>query len=161
MKTNLLVLVNENLVNAETALRHASDETVVQLCRDYLQLLSKYRDGLYTLRGTPEISVHQTSLLARELVLQTRKAIRRSIETTVKEVNAAEALLKSLTCISGYEAAATFNQLGYRGFYNWEIKAGRIGSPDNTGEQYLSTQEAVAAAGSLRCAAYVNDKTIF
>ena len=161
MKEDLLILVNENLVNAETALRQATGETVVQLCRDYLQLLSEYRDGLYKLRGTPEISVQQTSLLARELVMQTRKAIRTSIEATTQARNATEALLKSFVSINGYEAAATFNQLGYQGFNNWELKAGGIRSPDNNCKQHLSIQEAVETAGSLRREAYVADKIVF
>lgn len=161
MKANLLILVNENLQNAAAALQKGTSENVVQLCRDYLLLLSKYRDGLYQLRGTPEVCLQQSSMVARELVEQTRKAIRTSLETTTKERNETEALLKSLTSINGYEATRTFNQLAYLGFDNWELKAGGVRSPDDRSEQHLSIQEAVAAAGNLRREAYAAHKTIF
>ena len=161
MNTNLLILVNENLHDAELAFNQATVETIVQRCREYLSLLSAYREKLYKLRGTPEICLHQPSMVARELVEQTRKAIRTSLEVTTKERNKIEALLKSFTSISGYEAADTFNRLKYRGLENWERKAGGIRSNNDTDDTLFSIQEAVDIAGNLRRDAYIAHKITF
>ena len=161
MKANLLILVNENLINAEIALKQATSENVVQLCQDYLLLLSKYRDQLYLLRGTPEICLHRPSVLARELVEQTRKAIRTSLEAITKERNKTELLLKSFTSINGYEATKTFNRLAYKGFNNWELGAGRVRPKGGTANQQMSIQEAVERASQLRRDAYIRNKIAF
>jgi hypothetical protein len=159
MKTNLLILVNENLRNAELALEQANSENIVRLCQEYLLLLSNYRDKLYKLRGTPEICLHQTSRVARELVEQTRKAIRTSLEVTTKERNEVESLLKSFTTISGYEATETLNRLEYNGFSNWELRAGGVRLKNDVGDKRLSVQEAVETASRLRREAYIANKT--
>lgn len=161
MKADLLILVNENILNAEIALQQATSENVVQLCRDYLALLSIYRDRLYELRGAPEICLQQPSAIARELVEQTRKAIRTSVEITTKARNEIEFLLKSLTSINGFEAATTFNRLKYQGFDNWEVKAGGLRLKNETGDKRMSIQEAVDTAGRLRREAYIAHKITF
>lgn len=158
MKTNLLLLVDENLVSAELALKKATSENIVQLCRDYLSLLSSYRDKLYQLRGTPEICLHLSSAMARESVEQTRKAIRMALEVTGKERNGIESLLKSFTAISGYESALTLNHFNYDGMINWELGSGGVYSKNETGEKRLSMQDAVVIAGRLRREAYIADR---
>jgi hypothetical protein len=155
MKTNLLILVDEDLVGAELAIKEATCETIVQLCRDYLLLLSNYRDKLYKLRGTPEICVHQSSPIARGLVEQTRKAIRTALEVTITERNEIESLLKSFTTISGYESTVTLNQFQYDGISNWELGSGGVYSKNQKGEKRLSMQDAVVIAGILRREAYI------
>lgn len=155
------LLVNENLLNAEIALNRAESENLVDHCRKYLQLLTEYRDELYKLRSSPEISLQkQTSPLARELTEQVRKAIRSALEITTRERNQTEHLLESLTAITGYEAADTLNQLKYKGFVNWEMRSSGVQAKgDNDG--LMTIHEAVELAGKLRCEEYVTHKTVF
>ena len=161
MKENLLILGNDNLLDAKLAVKWATTENIVQLCRDYLLLLSRYRDQLYQLRGTPEICLQQSTILARELIEQTRKAIRTLLETITNERNEIELLLKSFTSINGFDATTTFNQLEYKGFDNWEMRAGRVCLKDDTNNRRLSIQEAVEIASQLRREAYIEGKLIF
>lgn len=154
------LLVNENLIKAEFALNQANSGNIIELCRDYLQLLTEYRDELYKLRGVPETTLPQSSL-ARELVEQVRKSIRTAIEITTRERNKTELLLKSFTSISGYEVVDTFNRLKYRGFDNWELKANSVNSHNDEGFDQIAMQEAIETAGLLRREAYIADKTIF
>ena len=161
MKTKLLILTNEDLLKAELALKESTSENIVQLCRDYLLLLSEYRDQLYQLRGTPEINLNQSSTVAREQVEQMRKAIRTSLEITTSERNEIELLLKSFTSINSYEATKTFNRLEYKGFNTWELGAGGVRLKGATDGKRLSVQEAVDTAGRLRRDAYIAHKIIF
>jgi hypothetical protein len=155
------LLVNESLIKAEFALHQANSGNIVELCREYLQLLTGYRDELYKLRGVPEIDLQQPSTLARELVEPVRKAIRTAVEITTREHNHTTRLLKSFTSISGYEVVRTFNRLKYRGFDNWELKAGSVNSQNNGGFEQIAIQEAVDAASLLRREAYITGKTTF
>jgi hypothetical protein len=155
------LLLNENLLNAELAVRRATRDNIVELCRKYLQILTEYRDQLQSLRGMPEINLQQPSTLARELIDQSRKAIRAAIEITVCERNQTEALLKSFTSISGYEAVETFNKLKYKGFDNWELRTGGIRLKNGVEDKPITVQEAVDIAGKLRRDAYVAHKITF
>jgi hypothetical protein len=154
------LLVNENLLNAETALNRANSGDIIELCRKYLLLLTEYRDELYKLRSLPEINQQQTSPLARELTEQVRKAIRSAVEITTRERNQTEHLLQTLTAISGYEAAETFNFLKYKGFDNWEMRSGGVRVKGDN-DELMTIQEAVEKASFLRCEEYVTRKTIF
>jgi hypothetical protein len=155
------LLVNENLLDAEIALSRAESTNLVAHCRKYLQLLTEYRDELYKLRSSPEISLQkQTSPLARELTEQVRKAIRSALEITTRERNQTEHLLESLTAISGYEAADTFNHLKYKGFVNWEMRASGVQAKGDN-DALMPVHEAVERAGILRCEQYVTHKTVF
>ncbi len=155
------LLVNENLLNAETALSRADSGNLVELCRKYLLLLNQYRDELYKLRSSPEINLQQqTSPLARELTEQVRKAIRSAVEITTRERNQTEQMLESLTAISGYEAAETFNRLKYKGFDNWEMRSSGVRVKGDEGE-LMTIEEAVAQASLLRCEEYIANKTVF
>lgn len=155
------LLVNEKLLNAEYALNQADSSNIIELCRDYLQVLSEYRDELHKLRGVPEINLQQSSSLARELAEQVRKTIRAAIEITVRERNQTELLLQSFTSISGYEAIDTFNRLKYKGFDNWQLGANTIRSENSADEGQMTMQEAVDTASLLRREAYIADKITF
>jgi len=155
------LLVNENLLNAESALNQADSGNIIELCRKYLLMLNNYRDELSKLRGAPEIGFQKSSALARELTEQVRKAIRSAIEITTRERNQTESLLNSFTAISGYEAVETFNQLFYKGVDNWELQAGGVRSKRNKEVELITVQDAVETAGLLRREAYITKKIAF
>jgi hypothetical protein len=155
------LLVNEKLINAEFALNQATSANIVELCRKYLALLTEYRDELFKLRSAPELTQPPLTPLARELTEQVRNAIRSAVEITTRERNKTESMLESFTAISGYEAIETFNQLKYKGFDTWELRAGGARLKDSVGDQPITIQEAVETAGLLRREAYVTDKTTF
>lgn len=155
--TNLLV--NEKLLQAEQALKKATCDDIIELCEKYLLLLTEYREELYKFRGTPEISLQSSSSVARELIDQTRKAIRGAVEMTTRERNETESLLKSFTTISGYDAVRTFNQLEYKGFSEWELRANEVRLKTDTNNERFTIQEAVETASLLRRQAYVDYKT--
>jgi hypothetical protein len=155
------LLVNENLMNAESAFNQADSGNLIELCRQYLVLLNNYCDELTNLRGLSKIGF-QPSALARELAEQIRKAIRAAIEITRVERNLTESLLNSFISISECEAVDTFNHLQYKGFANWELQSGGIRSQADRAEAELMTiPEAVATAGRLRREAYITQKIAF
>ena len=117
------LLINERLLKAELAVNEATSDDIIELCRTYLDLLAGYRDHLRGLRNIPEINLTQASTLGRELVEQARKAVRDSVEITVREHNRASALLESFTSITNRQAAETFNVLKYREADNWEASS--------------------------------------
>lgn len=155
--TNLMA--NENLLQAEQALKKATCDNIIELCEKYLLLLTEYRDELYKFRGTPEINLQQSSSFAREMIEQTRKAIRSAVETTAQERNKTEALLRSFTTISGYDAVKTFNQLEYKGFSEWELRANQVRLKTDVNNEHFTIQEAVETASLLRRKAYIEYKT--
>lgn len=155
------LLVNENVLKAEFALNQANSDNIIELCRNYLKVLNEYREELYKLRGMPEITLQQSSSLARELTKEVRKAIRSAVEITTRERNKTEALLESFTSISGYEAIDTFNRLKYKGFNDWELGANAIRPRHNADNGQMTMQEAVDTASLLRREAYIEDKTTF
>ena len=159
--TIINLLINESLIDAELALGKATSDNIVELCRNYLKLLTEYRDRLYELRGMPEINIKQPSPLGRELIEQSRKAVRAAVEITVRERNETESLLESFTAISGFDAAETFNQLKYKGFDSWEMRAGGVRFKNGADDKPIPVQEAVDLAGRLRRDAYVADRTTF
>ncbi len=155
------LLLNENLLNAEFALKQSNSENIVENCQTYLLLLNEYMDALHKLRGRPEINLHQSSSLARELIEQTRKTIRTAVEITTRERNQTESLLKSFTLISGYEAVKTLNQLEYKGFAEWELRANEVRLKNDDHNEKLTVQEAVGVAAQLRRKAYISYKVTF
>ncbi len=155
------LLINEQLLKAELALGKATSDNIVQLCRDYLRLLSEYRDQLHKLRGIPEINLAQSSSLGRELIEQSRKAVRAAVEITVREHNSTQALLGSFVSIKAHEAAETFNTLAYKDATNWETFSGGICSANGTATAQMSVEEAVETASRLRREAYVVNKKTF
>ncbi len=157
----LEMLFNENLIRAESDLNGATSENIIDLCREYLRILTEYREDLYKLRGSEKINLQQSSLLARELVDQVRKAVRSTVEITTLKRNQVELLLESFTSISGYEAVNTFNELEYKGCPVWELSSNSVRPQDNEEIQPMTIQEAIETASLLRREAYINDKTTF
>lgn len=153
--------VTENLVKAEYALGQADSSNIIELCRNYLQVLSDYRKELFELRGKPEIMLSNASLPEREFTEQVRKTVRAAIENTTKERNKIESLLKSFIAINGYEAVETFNSVIFRGFDNWKLRANSITTGNGESDGQMSMQEAVEAASMLRREAYIDRKISF
>lgn len=155
------MLINEKLNKAESDLSRANSGNIIELCRDYLQTLTEYREDLYKLRGSPEINLQQPSALARELIEQFRKAVRTAVETATIKRHQTERLLRSFTAISGYEAVNTFNHLYYQGFDDWELRANSVYPRQRGIQEKITISEAVDAASLLRCEAYVTNKFLF
>lgn len=153
------LLINEDVLKAELALEKASTDDVVELGKNYLQKLKEYRDQLHQLGGIPEISFAQQSKLGRELIEQSRKAVRSAIEVTTKERNRVESLVDSFTLINGWDAADTFNRLKHKDSTDWELAGSEVRIATN-GER-MSVEEAVETAGRLRRDAYINGKVVF
>jgi hypothetical protein len=153
------LLINEDVLKAEIALEHAASDDLIDACRAYLRSLSQYRDQLHQLGGIPETNLTTQSKLGRELIEQSRKAVRAAVEATVNECNRAESLLESITLISAWDAAETFNRLRYKNSDKWEMSEGRVRISGN-GEQ-MSVTDAVETAGRLRRDAFAADKTTF
>jgi hypothetical protein len=93
------------------------------------------------------------------MVEQTRKAIRGAVESTTRERNEIESLLKSFTVISGYDAVKTFNQLEYKGFSEWELRANQVRLKTDTNNEHFTIEEAVKTASLLRRQAFLDYKT--
>ena len=155
------LLINENLIKSEHALEQATCDNIIELCQDYLQQLNAYRDELYQLRNIPELNLNQQSSINRELIEQSRKAVRAALEFTVREHNKTQSLLDSFTSISGYQATATFNKLKYKGFDNWEMQSSGVRLKDTNNDEFMTIQQAVETAGKLRRGAYVEHKITF
>ena len=152
--------VNEELLNAESALNLADSGNVVQLCRRYLLLLNAYHDALSKKRVAPEIVFHRSSL-GRELNSQIERAFRSMIETTLHQRKHTASLLDSFVSISGVEAVVTFNRLLHEGVDDWEILKGGIRSKRKTIDNMITLRDAVYTAGFLRREAYVTKKITF
>lgn len=154
------LLINENVLKAELALEGATSDEIVPFCRDYLALLTEYRDQLFGLRDIPELNLEQPSALARELMEQARRAVRAAVEITVREHNRTVALLDSFTKITVHEAADTFNLFSYRGHTNWKSGSGGVRSTKGDEIEQLNVLDAVETASRLRREAYVMNKLI-
>ena len=151
------LLINEDLRAAEIAFERATGGDVIELARIYLGLLNAYREQLHKLGGIPQIDHAMRSAIAKELVEQSRHAVRSAIETTTSERNRVESLLESFTLISGWEAAAAFNEVHYEGANDWELVGSEVHSLSR--DAGMSVQAAVTTAGALRREAYSNRNT--
>jgi CheY-like chemotaxis protein len=144
-KTMLFPQLEARLQSASHALNRATNEDIIELCKQYLALLAEYRTSLYELanpgdrRGTPPSSSSTES----------RKTIRAAIEKTTRERNRTEMLLRSLTTISGYEAVELFNRQHYEGCSDWELRASGVKSTSSA-QDLMTIQEAVDIASLLR-----------
>lgn len=153
-------VIEEELRRVKESLKSATSENIVETCQKYLKLLDDYRDEMYKFRGNPEINRQQKSSLSPEAVNSLRKQIRQTVERITREHNKIEALLKSFTVISGYDALETFNGCSYKGFNNWELKAGGVKFGGGTEADKISVQEAVLTASLLRREQYLNLQTV-
>jgi hypothetical protein len=153
------LLINEDLLNAEAALGQANSDELLEACNRYLKLLNEYRDQLHSLGGMPEMNISEQSRLGRELVEQSRKAVRAAAEAAISERNKVEGLIDSFTLINAWDAAETFNRLKHKGSDKWEMTGSRVGITGN-GES-MGVQEAVETARMLRREVYAADKITF
>lgn len=146
---------------ARRALDAATSGNIVELCQQYLALLAEYRAELYKLPDTLGIDQWSGSFLWEE-VGSVRNALRAAIENTVRERNGTEALLRSFTSVSGYEAVETLNRQKYKGHDDWELRAGRVARfRGDIAEERMTVLEAVDTAGLLRREEHVARGTPF
>jgi hypothetical protein len=146
----LLPQFEERRRSARRALDGATSDNIVALCQQYLALLAEYRAELYKLPDTLGINQWPGSFLWED-VGGVRKAVRAAIENTVRERNGTEALLRSFTSVSGYEAVETLNRQKYKGYDDWELRAGGVARfRSNIAGERMTVPEAVALAGLLR-----------
>jgi len=149
------VFVNDGVLSAEIALREASSETVVDLCRNYLSLLTAYRYDLRKLRSLSDDLLFSRSPLSGELISQARSAVRAVIETTVRETNRTEKLLEFFTSINVHQAAAILSTCKYLGSADWEGNASGVRFSNGVETGSMSVDKAVSTASRLRREAYV------
>jgi hypothetical protein len=142
--------LEEKLHHARHALKGATSENIIDLCKRYLALLAEYRSQLYKLQGTSGIDQRSASFSSREDVSDTRKVVREAIENTTRERNRTEMLLTSFTTVSGYEAVEIFNRRKYEGHDDWVLRASGLKSAGSSGDDVMTIQEAVNIASLLR-----------
>jgi hypothetical protein len=140
--------LEEKLYHARIALKRATGENLVELCKRYLALLAEYRSQLYELQGASAIHKRSASSESPENLAGITKAIRAVIEKNTKELRT-EMLLLSLTTVSCYEAVEIFNRQKYAGHDNWEIRASGVKFTGVSGGDLMTIQEAVDLAGLL------------
>jgi len=153
------LLINEELLNAEVALGQANSDELLDACKKYLKLLNDYRDQLHNLGGIPEMNISEQSRLGRELVEQSRKAIRAAAEAAISERNKVEGLIDSFTLVNAWDAADTFNRLKHKGSDKWEMTGSSVGISGNGVS--MNVQEAVETAKQLRREVYAANKITF
>jgi hypothetical protein len=141
--------LEEKMRNARLAFDGASSDNIIELCQKYLALLAEYRGELYKLQGAPAINLAQASSQCD--IKNTRRGVRSAIESTTQERTRFEALLRSFTAVSGYEAVETFNSRKYKGYDNWELRASGVGRfSGSAAVDRMTTQEAVDTASLIR-----------
>ena len=142
--------LEERLHHASNALKRATSENVIELCKQYLVLLAEYRSKLYELKGTSGIDQQSVSSSSRGDVSNTRKALRAAIENTTRERNRTEMLLLSFTTVSGYEAVEIFNRREYEGHDDWVLRASGLKSAGSSDDDVMTIEEAVNIASLIR-----------
>jgi hypothetical protein len=144
----------EKVNHARDALKRASSENIIELCKQYLAVLAGYRSKLYELQWTSRTHRPLPSSAPKDPGL-TRSTIRAAIENTTKERHATEMLLLSLTTVSGYEAVEVFNRQKYEGRDDWELRSSGVKSAGISGGDLMTIQEAVDLASLIRREEYV------
>jgi hypothetical protein len=139
----------EKLNQAKNALKRATRENIVELCKRYLAVLAEYRSKLYELQWTSRTHQAFAPSTPGDIAL-TRRTVRAAIENTTKERHGTEMLLFSFTTISGYEAVEIFNRQKYEGCEDWELRSSGVKSNGTSGGDLMTIQEAVDIASLLR-----------
>jgi hypothetical protein len=147
--------LEQKLDRARQALKQATSENLIELCKQYLALLAEYRTRLYELQGTPDIQQPPAYASRPEDIGDTRKAIRAAIENTTRERNATEMLLLSFTTVSGYQAVELFNRRKYVGHDDWVLRASGLRSAGSSGDDVMTIHEAVDIASLLLREEYI------
>jgi len=145
----------EKVSHAKDALKRASSENIIELCKQYLAVLAGCRSKLYELQWTSRTHKPFPTASPKEGPGLTRRTIRAAIENTTKERHATEMLLLSLTTVSGYEAVEVFNRQKYEGRDDWELRSSGVKSAGISGGDLMTIQEAVDLAGLIRREEYV------
>ncbi len=173
----LFPALEERVTKAALAIDEATSENIVELCQRYLELLNEYRRELLMLPTLLDLDLKPTSSSSPEDVQTNRNTVRQTVENTTQERNRIEALLRSFTAVSGYEAVKTLNTRKYQGHTDWELKASGVrsasssrlpgearltggGSNHDPDTEILSIPDAVAAASLLRREAYLAEHSI-
>ena len=141
--------LEQRLQVSKQAVNRATSESIVEQCKQYLELLAEYRTQLYELQGTPAVKQESASPSLTEEVPD-RKTIRNAIERTTQERNRTQLLLLSFTTVSGYEAVEIFNQRKYEGHDDWELRASGVKFRGGDNNDLMTIQEAVDLASMLR-----------
>lgn len=152
--------LEENLYRARDSLKRATSKNIIELCKQYLSLLSEYRSQLYELQGTSGIDQLSATLSSPQDLTATRKSIRAAIETTTKERNRTEKLLLSFTTVSGYEAVEIFNRRNYEGHNDWELRASGVKYGGNSGRNLMTIQQAVDTASLMRREEHIEENKV-
>lgn len=155
------LIINEDIIKAESALGSAKSCDLIGLCREYLACLSNYRDQLMSLKDIPAIDPAEPSPLKFELAGHIRQAVRKVLEDIAAKRNFYESLLSSFTNISGYDAVRTLNISQFKGFDSWELFSGGARLRYAPAEKGLTMEEAINTASLLRREAYSESKTTF
>lgn len=142
--------LEEKLHHARDALKGATSENIIDLCKRYLALLAEYRSELYKLQDASGMERHLASSSSVEDVGGSRKLVREAIENTTRERNRTEMLLLSFTTVSGYEAVEIFNRRKYEGHDDWVLRASGLKSAGSSGDDVMTIQEAVNIASLIR-----------
>ena len=145
--------LEEKLNHAKVALKRATRENLIELCKGYLAALAVYRSKLYELQWTSR--TRQAAPTSPEHTVPNRQTIRAAIENTTKERHETEMLLFSITTLSGYEAVELFNRQKYQGRGDWELRSSGVKSTGVSGGDLMTIQEAVDIASLLRREEYV------
>ena len=146
--------LEEKLAYAKDALKRATSENIIELCKGYLAVLAEYRSKLYELQWTSRTR-QQFASSSPERSLPTRTTIRAAIENTTKERHGTEMLLFSFTTVSGYEAVEIFNRQKYEGREDWELRSSGVKSTGGPNADLLTIPEAVDIACLLLREEYV------
>jgi len=154
------LLINEDVARAERNFDRATSDNIVDLCGEYLTVLSEYRTHLTNLPQIPEVNFAEQSSLGRTLAEQSRMAVMAAIGVTETAHDLVEALLRSFTDVNASEAVETFNRLGYSGSNDWKLHGRMVHHGDQSGSS-ISDSEAIETAKRLRRDAYVNQRITF
>ena len=145
-------LTNPDLEHARADLDEGTPDDVVARAELYLEVIDRHLVRLRTLKGVPRLSFAAQSQFARTLIEDIRSAIRTEIEATTDERNRIEELLASLTTVSGWAAAETFNDRSYLNVCDWELIGTQVRSI--CAGATLDIPSAVSEASRLRREAF-------
>jgi hypothetical protein len=148
--------LEERLRDSRNSLFRATCETVITRSEKYLKLLTDYRTELFALQKL--LRTNQESGV-EPAKFPDRKLVRQALETTTAERNSTEALLRSLTMISGYQAVETLNKHDYKGHKDWELGAGGVNFPGGSDQELIPVHTAVELCSLLLRGEYVNQNS--
>lgn len=145
-------LENEGLQIARSDLEEGTPDDIVANAEAYLELIDKHLDALRNLKGIPQASFAAQSGFARLLIEQVRGSIRTEIEDSTSEKNRIEALLESVTMVTGWASIETLNQSNFRNSCDWALIGTSVRSA--SAGSSMTIPEAVTEASRLRREAF-------